>query len=100
MTYSGLSGKPPPPSSLTKLHAIFLDFLLLKVLVVLLCRFPDLRHNESQIYSQEDVQGIIAYARDRGIRVIPEVESGCVELKSSHFSFYDIKHYEFVILCI
>ena len=38
MTYSGLSGKPPPPSSLTKLHAIFLDFLLLKVLVVQVSR--------------------------------------------------------------
>ena len=41
-------------------------------------RFPDLQINKTHVYSQEDVKGIIAYAKDRGIRVIPEVESGYV----------------------
>ncbi|XP_031568671.1 beta-hexosaminidase 1-like [Actinia tenebrosa] len=47
-----------------------------------LCRFsveskmyPDLRNNEQEIYSQDDVKNLVAYARDRGIRVVPEVEA-------------------------
>ena len=37
--------------------------------------YPDLRNNESQFYSQEQVKSLVSYAADRGIRVIPEVES-------------------------
>ena len=38
--------------------------------------YPDLRNNATEIYTQEDVLMIVNYAKDRGIRVIPEVESG------------------------
>ncbi|KAK3752447.1 hypothetical protein QZH41_013497, partial [Actinostola sp. cb2023] len=38
-------------------------------------RYPDLRNNEQQIYTQDDIKTLVAYARDRGIRVVPEVES-------------------------
>lgn len=37
--------------------------------------YPDLRNHESQFYSQEQVKSLVSYAADRGIRVIPEVES-------------------------
>lgn len=37
--------------------------------------YPELRNNESQIYTQEQVRSLVSFAADRGIRVIPEVES-------------------------
>ncbi|EDO29436.1 predicted protein [Nematostella vectensis] len=54
--------------------------------------FPDLRNNESEIYTQDDVRNLVAYARDRGIRVMPEVEgaahaNGLLGLKNKGLQF-------------
>jgi hexosaminidase len=39
-------------------------------------RFPNLHHkgSDGKYYTQAEVQGIVAYARDRGIRVVPEFD--------------------------
>lgn len=37
--------------------------------------YPELQSNASEFYTQEQVKSLVSYAADRGIRVIPEVES-------------------------
>lgn len=50
---------------------IFYDYHM----ILIFCRYPALNNNQSQFYSQEQVRSLVLYAADRGIRVIPEVES-------------------------
>ncbi|KAL9959394.1 hypothetical protein ACROYT_G032716 [Oculina patagonica] len=57
---------------LNVLHFHFVDFCRFSVESKL---YPDLRNNQSEFYSQEQVKSLVSYAGDRGIRVIPEVES-------------------------
>ena len=49
--------------------------ILIYEFLIDLSRYPDLRNKEPQIYTQNDVKDLIDYAKDRGIRVVPEVES-------------------------
>ena len=37
--------------------------------------YPELQENITQFYTQEQIKDLVSYAGDRGIRVIPEVES-------------------------
>jgi len=37
--------------------------------------YPELRNGHSEFYTQEQVKSLVSYAADRGIRVIPEIES-------------------------
>ncbi|XP_068715024.1 uncharacterized protein [Montipora foliosa] len=37
--------------------------------------YPELQNASSEFYSQEQIRSLVSYAADRGIRVIPEVES-------------------------
>lgn len=37
--------------------------------------YPELQSNTSEFYTQEQIKSLVSYAADRGIRVIPEVES-------------------------
>ncbi|KAJ7377884.1 hypothetical protein OS493_025778 [Desmophyllum pertusum] len=57
---------------LNVMHFHFVDFCRFSVESKL---YPELRNNESEIYTQEQVRSLVSYATDRGIRVIPEVES-------------------------
>ena len=45
------------------------------IMILIFCRYPALQNNQTQFYSQEQVRSLVLYAADRGIRVIPEVES-------------------------
>ena len=40
------------------------------------CRFPELTAGleQGQFYTEDDIREIVEYARQRGIRVIPEIE--------------------------
>ena len=37
--------------------------------------YPELQEHTTQFYTQEQIKDLVSYAGDRGIRVIPEVES-------------------------
>ena len=37
--------------------------------------YPELQEHTTQFYTQEEIKDLVSYAGDRGIRVIPEVES-------------------------
>ena len=42
---------------------------------LILFSYPELQENTTQFYTQEQIKDLVSYAGDRGIRVIPEVES-------------------------
>ena len=42
---------------------------------LILFSYPELQEHTTQFYTQEQIKYLVSYAGDRGIRVIPEVES-------------------------
>ena len=42
---------------------------------LILFSYPELQEHTAQFYTQEQIKDLVSYAGDRGIRVIPEVES-------------------------
>ena len=42
---------------------------------LILFSYPELQENTTQFHTQEQIKDLVSYAGDRGIRVIPEVES-------------------------
>ena len=42
---------------------------------LILFSYPELQEHTTQFYTQEQIKDLVSYAGDRGIRVIPEVES-------------------------
>ncbi|CAH3162797.1 unnamed protein product [Porites lobata] len=57
---------------LNVLHLHILDWCRFSVQSKL---YPELQEHTTQFYTQEQIKDLVSYAGDRGIRVIPEVES-------------------------
>jgi len=53
------------------LHLHFSDFCQFSVQSM---QFPALTSSLEQYYTQQDVKGLIQYAKDRGIRIMPEID--------------------------
>ncbi|XP_065890775.1 beta-hexosaminidase subunit beta-like [Dysidea avara] len=53
------------------LHLHFSDFCQFSVQSI---QFPALTSSLEQYYTQQDVKGLIQYAKDRGIRIMPEID--------------------------
>ena len=50
---------------------VFMCFIFSRILF----SYPELQEHTTQFYTQEQIKDLVSYAGDRGIRVIPEVES-------------------------
>ena len=49
--------------------------LMCFIFSLILFSYPELQERTTQFYTQEQIKDLVSYAGDRGIRVIPEVES-------------------------